>query len=61
MARKKLRANKDSDYIQIVIPKEDKIAFDRWCVSNSTTMSEIIRKEIAPYIQAGEKIPDSAV
>ena len=54
MPRKKLERKKD--YIQIVIDPMDKAAFDAWCLANSTTMSEIIRKEIAPYIAKGKKL-----
>lgn len=54
MARRKLY--KDSDYIQIVIAKEDKVAFDAYCEANQTTMSEIIRSEIADYVDQGKKL-----
>jgi hypothetical protein len=54
MPRKKLERKKD--YIQIVIDTDDKIAFDTWCLANSTTMSEIIRKQIAPYVAKGRKL-----
>jgi|GEM_PF-2492132 hypothetical protein len=54
MPRKKLDRKKD--YIQIVIEPDDKIAFEAWCIANSITMSEIIRKEIAPYIVKGKKL-----
>jgi hypothetical protein len=54
MPRKKLERKKD--YIQILIDPIDKTAFDTWCLANSTTMSEIIRKEIAPYIAKGKKL-----
>jgi hypothetical protein len=54
MPRRKLY--KDSDYIQIVIAKEDKIAFDAWCEANSTTMSDIIRSEIASYVDKGKTL-----
>lgn len=54
MPRKQLYRNKD--FIQIVINTEDKVAFDTWCAANSTTMSDIIRKEIAPYIAKGQEI-----
>lgn len=54
MPRKKLDRKKD--YIQIVIEQDDKVAFEAWCIANSTTMSEIIRKEIAPYVTKGKKL-----
>lgn len=42
--------------IQIAINPEDKKAFDAWCEANSTTMSEVIRDYIAPYIAHGKEI-----
>ncbi len=54
MARRKLY--KDSDYIQIVVSKEDKVAFDAWCAANSTTMSEVMRQAIAPYVAKGREL-----
>jgi hypothetical protein len=54
MPRKKLY--KESDYIQIVLPKKDKIAFDAWCEANNVTMSEVIRAQIAGYVIQGEKL-----
>jgi hypothetical protein len=54
MPRKKLDRKKE--YIQIVIEPNDKAAFEAWCIANSTTMSEIIRKEIAPYVVRGKKL-----
>ncbi|AFY51299.1 hypothetical protein Nos7524_5609 (plasmid) [Nostoc sp. PCC 7524] len=54
MPRKKLERKKD--YIQIAIEPDDKAAFDTWCLANGITMSEIIRKEIAPYIAKGKKL-----
>ena len=58
MHKKQLYRNKD--FIQIVINKEDKAAFDAWCVANSTTMSDIIRREIAPYIAQGQQMQQKA-
>jgi hypothetical protein len=52
--RKKL--DRPRDFIQIVVDPEDKAAFDAWCMANSTTMSEVIRKQIAPFIAKGKKI-----
>jgi hypothetical protein len=54
MPRKKLERQKD--YIQIAIDSDDKKAFDAWCAANSTTMSDIIRKEISPYVAKGKKL-----
>ncbi|MEC4818618.1 MAG: hypothetical protein SAK29_35895 [Scytonema sp. PMC 1069.18] len=54
MPRKKLARKKD--YIQIVIDPDDKTAFETWCLANSTTMSEMIRKQIAPYVAKGKKL-----
>ncbi len=58
MPRKQLYRNKD--FIQIVINTEDKAAFDAWCLANSTTMSDIIRREIAPYIAKGHELQQQA-
>lgn len=54
MPRKKL--DRQKDYIQFVIDTEDKKAFDTWCLANGTTMSDVIRKEIALYIAKGKKL-----
>ena len=51
----------DSDYIQVIVSKKDKIAFDAWCEANSTTMSEVVRRAIAPYIVKGDKLLSSEV
>ncbi|MFQ3629507.1 MAG: MerR family transcriptional regulator [Cyanobacteriota bacterium] len=42
--------------IQVAVEPDDKAAFDAWCMANSTTMSEVIRQEIAPYIAKGKKL-----
>lgn len=55
MPRKKLERKKN-EVIQVAIEPDEKVAFDAWCMANSTTMSEIIRKEIAPYIAKGKKL-----
>ncbi len=55
MARRKLDIKKNA-YIQVPITPEDKRAFDVWCSSNGTTMSEVIRKEIASYVSKGKKL-----
>ncbi|PMB08207.1 hypothetical protein CEN49_10615 [Fischerella thermalis CCMEE 5273] len=54
MPRKKL--DRQKDYIQIVVDPGDKKAFETWCLANSTTMSDVIRKEIAPYVAKGKKL-----
>ncbi|MHC5819376.1 MAG: hypothetical protein ACYT04_26730 [Nostoc sp.] len=54
MPRKKLERQKD--YIQFVVDTADKKAFEAWCSANSTTMSDVIRNEIAPYIVKGKKL-----
>lgn len=46
MPRRKLERKKNQ-YIQIAIAPDEKAAFDAWCEANSTTMSEVIRREIA--------------
>lgn len=54
MPRRKLEKKKTA-LIQILLLPEEKEAFDYWCASRNTTMSDIIRKEIAPYIREGLK------
>ncbi|MBN3993820.1 MAG: hypothetical protein HWQ36_25895 [Nostoc sp. NMS2] len=54
MPRKKL--DRQKDYIQFVVDAEDKKAFDAWCLANGSTMSDVIRKEITPYIAKGKKL-----
>lgn len=58
MPRKKL--NKKTELIQIVVTPEDKVAFDAWCSANSVTMSDVIRREIAPYIAKGQELQQQA-
>ena len=58
MPRRKLDRRK-SEYIQFAIEPDEKEAFDAWCMANSTTMSDVIRKEIAPYINKGKKLIES--
>lgn len=48
--------NKKTELIQIVVTPDDKAAFDAWCAANSTTMSEILRQAMIPYIQKGQKL-----
>jgi hypothetical protein len=55
MPRRKLERRK-SEYIQFAIEPNDKEAFDAWCVENGTTMSDVIRKEIATYIAKGKRL-----
>ena len=38
------------------IEPDKKAALEAWCAANSTTMSEVIRTEIAHYIAKGEKL-----
>lgn len=51
MPKKKLNRTK-SAMIQVMVFEQDKIAFDAWCMAHGTTMSEVIRKEITPYIES---------
>lgn len=44
--------------IQVMVFPEDKVAFDRWCAANSTTMSDIIRRQIAPYVESGRRLKE---
>lgn len=44
------------DYIQVVISKEDKADFNAWCEANYTTMSEMVRRAIAPYVVKGGEL-----
>jgi hypothetical protein len=57
MPRKKL-SNKRTEMIQVMVFPEDKVAFDRWCAANSTTMSDIIRRQIAPYVESGRRLKE---
>ncbi|MBF2085404.1 hypothetical protein [Thermoleptolyngbya sp. C42_A2020_037] len=59
MPRRKLERRK-SEYIQVAIEPDEKAAFDAWCAANSTTMSDVIRKEIAGYIAKGKKLMEAA-
>jgi hypothetical protein len=42
--------------VQVMMFPEDKAAFDAWCTANSTTMSDVIRKAITPYIVKGGEL-----
>lgn len=52
----KRKLNKKREFIQVAIDERDKAAFDAWCAANSTTMSDVIRRAIAPYIAQGQEI-----
>jgi len=52
----KRKLNRKREFLQVTIDQEDKAAFDAWCEVNSTTMSEVVRQAIAPYIAKGKKI-----
>ena len=56
MPRPKL--NRKKEYIQLSIDADDKAAFEAWCAENRVTMSDVIRKEILPYITKGKKIQE---
>jgi hypothetical protein len=55
MPRRKLDRKKN-EYIQVAIEPDEKAAFDAWCAANSTTMSEVIRREISSYVTRGKKL-----
>lgn len=55
MPRRKLDRKKN-EYIQVAIEPDEKAAFDAWCAANSTTMSEVIRREISSYVARGKKL-----
>ena len=57
MARKP-KAIKKTDVIQVMIEPEIKRAFDAWCIANSTTMSEVLRRALLPYAQEGKELLD---
>lgn len=52
----KRKQYKQKEYVQFAMEGKDKEAFDRWCAANSTTMTEVIKKAIAPYVKAGKEI-----
>lgn len=54
MGRRKL--NKPVVYVQVKVTPEEKNAFDNWCFANGTTMSDVIRREIDPYIKKGQEM-----
>lgn len=54
MPRRKL--NKKTELVQIMMAPEDKAAFDAWCAAHSTTMSEVIRQQIAPFVKKGSEL-----
>lgn len=55
MPRRKL-GRKKTEMIQVMVEPRVKIAFDTWCAANSTTMSEVLRSCMRPYVQKGEEI-----
>ena len=57
MPRPKL--NRKREFIQLSLEAEDKAAFEAWCADNRVTMSDIIRKEIAPYVAKGKKLQEA--
>lgn len=50
------KTKQERAFIQVPINLEDKADFDAWCEANSTTMSEVVRKAIAPYILKGSEL-----
>jgi hypothetical protein len=50
------RKDKKTELIQIMVAPQEKAAFDAWCAANSTTMSDVIRQAIAPYIAKGREL-----
>lgn len=52
----KRKLGRKREFIQVPINPEDKADFDAWCEANSTTMSEVVRKAIAPYIVKGSQL-----
>jgi hypothetical protein len=50
------RPDKKTELIQIMVAPQEKAAFDAWCAANSTTMSEILRQEMAPYVAKGMEL-----
>lgn len=50
------RKDKKTEMIQVMVAADEKIAFDAWCEANSTTMSEVVRKAIAPYVAKGDEL-----
>jgi hypothetical protein len=39
-----------------MVAPQEKAAFDAWCAANSTTMSDVIRQAIAPYVAKGREL-----
>ncbi len=54
MGKRKL--DRKREFIQVPINPEDKAAFDAWCAANQTTMSEVVRRSIAPYVLKGQEL-----
>ncbi len=59
MPRKKLNRKK-TEMIQVMVEPEVKAAFDAWCTANSTTMSEVLRRAMAPYVLKGQELQQEA-
>lgn len=55
MPRRKLERKK-TEMIQVMVEPQDKAAFDAWCSANSTTMSEVLRRAMAPYVREGQEL-----
>ena len=54
MAKRKLERKRE--FIQVPINPHDKAAFDAWCAANQTTMAEVVRRSIAPYVLKGQEL-----
>ncbi len=54
------RPDKKTELIQIMVAPQEKAAFDAWCAANSTTMSEILRLAMSPYVRKGQEILNSS-
>lgn len=54
MGKRKLERKRE--FIQVPINSEDKADFDAWCQANAVTMSEVIRRAIAPLIIKGGEL-----
>jgi len=48
--------NKIQSRLEILLEPDDKEAFELWCRTNQLTMSEVIRREINPFIKEGYNI-----
>lgn len=52
--------DKKTEMIQVMVAPHEKAAFDAWCAANGITMSEVLRKEMAPYIAKGQELQQQA-